>query len=538
MNHASLEAIAGRLEAALGMCGIMRAGIIFVFAGLLAGTAKAQTARVAAFYPESRAAFSAALDLPPPAASVGDSLRQSQFALLEDGRSTASASALSTIRASGRLLYLVIAVDMSGSMRGRPAQHIRKALSSLSVRLGPTVAVTILSFAGDTKVEFAAQAKPSAFANAVQSITPRGKTTALFDALLHAMDVFGPRDSQKFRRVLLLSDGKDESSKASFDDVVSRATARHVPVDAIVVNSMADHAFEDVLAAISYSTGGRYAHPSADGIAESLNGYIDALEKTPVVRFTRAYVSPTETTAIAAIQFQRPGRPPVRFELGEEIAKSLPVGASVLVTEKAFTARIGIAVWLTAGVGAALILLFWRRRANQRTRESAIPRAMTPPSDERLKREPSTTRPPRGGIGRRQRTLVERPVFPFSPPGPGLPFAFLIGMDTTHNGRRFPVQKSKFTIGPDPRNDLRIENQPGAEAQHALIVYESGGLFLYNQSSRNGTFVNEHKVTEGAWNLRPGDEIRIGDARFRVAMASSMITGEQKAKGGSVGRSL
>jgi pSer/pThr/pTyr-binding forkhead associated (FHA) protein len=45
---------------------------------------------------------------------------------------------------------------------------------------------------------------------------------------------------------------------------------------------------------------------------------------------------------------------------------------------------------------------------------------------------------------------------------------------------------------------------------HAYLRYEKGWLFIFDKESRNGTFVNDKRVTDTGIALLGGDHIRVG----------------------------
>jgi pSer/pThr/pTyr-binding forkhead associated (FHA) protein len=67
---------------------------------------------------------------------------------------------------------------------------------------------------------------------------------------------------------------------------------------------------------------------------------------------------------------------------------------------------------------------------------------------------------------------------------------------------------------------LRISEDDSVSGEHAYLRYEKGGLFLFDQGSRNGTFLNEQRVTGTPFMVRHGDRIRLGESLFEVAGAS------------------
>jgi cytochrome P450 / NADPH-cytochrome P450 reductase len=82
------------------------------------------------------------------------------------------------------------------------------------------------------------------------------------------------------------------------------------------------------------------------------------------------------------------------------------------------------------------------------------------------------------------------------------------GPDT---GRARPAQTLR--IGRAPDNDI-VVSDPGVSQHHAELRPEAGAYRLVDLGSRNGTFVNEQRVT--AARLSEGDLVGIGSATFRL----------------------
>jgi pSer/pThr/pTyr-binding forkhead associated (FHA) protein len=88
-------------------------------------------------------------------------------------------------------------------------------------------------------------------------------------------------------------------------------------------------------------------------------------------------------------------------------------------------------------------------------------------------------------------------------------------------GQQYPVDKSEYRLGRSADNDLRAAADDSVSSEHARLRYENGGLFLYDQDSTNGTFLNDQRVTRTPVMVRPGDRIRLGESVFEVGGASA-----------------
>ncbi len=81
-------------------------------------------------------------------------------------------------------------------------------------------------------------------------------------------------------------------------------------------------------------------------------------------------------------------------------------------------------------------------------------------------------------------------------------------------GRKvFSLPTDAVTAGRANDAGIRLEGDGGISRLHALFERLEGGWRLSDLGSRNGTFVNDHRIAAPVA-LRPGDEIQIGAWRL------------------------
>ncbi|MCB0308120.1 MAG: FHA domain-containing protein [Bdellovibrionales bacterium] len=90
----------------------------------------------------------------------------------------------------------------------------------------------------------------------------------------------------------------------------------------------------------------------------------------------------------------------------------------------------------------------------------------------------------------------------------------LVGLSGSVKGREFVLIADEIRIGRTEENDIIIPEKP-VSRHHATLFVQDTGLLLQDMNSKNGTFVNQQKVTKLAINLN--DVLKIGDSRFKVA---------------------
>src|SRR5437899_9789497 len=69
------------------------------------------------------------------------------------------------------------------------------------------------------------------------------------------------------------------------------------------------------------------------------------------------------------------------------------------------------------------------------------------------------------------------------------------------------------TIGRMPDNDIAILDGSVSRRHCAIVVHSSHVCEVHDTASKNGTFVNGHRITAPT-QLRPGDELRLCDRRL------------------------
>jgi pSer/pThr/pTyr-binding forkhead associated (FHA) protein len=97
----------------------------------------------------------------------------------------------------------------------------------------------------------------------------------------------------------------------------------------------------------------------------------------------------------------------------------------------------------------------------------------------------------------------------------------LIVLAGAKEGLEIPLRKDKFLIGRAKECALRA----GSEAisrRHCAIIHRESGYTVRDLGSRNGTHVNDEKITSEV-PLKVGDELRVGPLKFRVEERQSSV---------------
>lgn len=84
--------------------------------------------------------------------------------------------------------------------------------------------------------------------------------------------------------------------------------------------------------------------------------------------------------------------------------------------------------------------------------------------------------------------------------------------------RTIPVGGGPFTVGRDAENSLCIPN-PTVSSRHAELRVEAGRIVIRDLESRNGTFLNGHRLQEPTA-ASEGDVVQFGTAVFKLMCGS------------------
>ena len=82
-------------------------------------------------------------------------------------------------------------------------------------------------------------------------------------------------------------------------------------------------------------------------------------------------------------------------------------------------------------------------------------------------------------------------------------------------GEEVPVDSMPVSIGRGGQNEIPLDGDEFASAQHARFESRRDGLWVEDIGSTNGTFVNGARVTTPR-RLSKGDVVRVGQTDFRV----------------------
>jgi len=172
------------------------------------------------------------LALPPQMVDGGTTPK---FRLVENGVVRTVTSAEPEDGTGAGSIDVVLVLDTSGSMRGKPLEHAQAAAREFVSALGFDDRVAIVAIGAKPRVVQEFTSDRAALELAIGSLTAGGDT-ALYDSLTRAASQFSASSAGQ-RYVVLLSDGGDTVSSASLDDAVDKIAGAEAPVYAVALSS-------------------------------------------------------------------------------------------------------------------------------------------------------------------------------------------------------------------------------------------------------------------------------------------------------------
>lgn len=157
------------------------------------------------------------------------------FSIRENGEAVKVVSAISPEKSAAEPSYVVLAIDSSGSMKGRPIEDARAAAQRFIAELPQGAEVALVSFSDGAKLVTNFTSDRTAVRDAIAGLNASGET-ALYDALVTAAGTLRVVPGDR-KSIVLLSDGGDTVSRVKFSDAMDIVAKSKAPVYAVALKS-------------------------------------------------------------------------------------------------------------------------------------------------------------------------------------------------------------------------------------------------------------------------------------------------------------
>ncbi len=433
---------------------------------------------------------------------------------------------------------VVVAVDTSRSLDQATLAAMGETASAALGELPAETVVGVLAF--DDAPRWVLRAgSPAEASAALGSLAPAGNFTLLDDALFTAAREIAPGGV-----VLLLTDGRDENSATTVEDVARACEARGVRLVGVGAGKRLD---ERRMRRLALLTGGSYVGPLASAKPAAVGAALVAAASTPP---EGAVEKPTEAGADAPAAGDADAAPPQPAAAEAPASGNVPVAlrspnsSPATARDTAAAADAGtpadspVARWWWLVLPLALVAVavpvtvIARRRAAGRTTvckrcgtevpagEEDCPKCAAADSElalqERLRNRDLTRLEDTSELRLDQVNEVVTGVIDLDAIEKTRVIAdqsMLMIREPGESQRSFLLRSDgAFAVGRDPRTNTLTMRDPALSARHFKVVPDNGYYYVVDLDSTNGTYLNRRRVR--AAKLSSGDVIMAGQVEL------------------------
>ena len=373
------------------------------------------------------------------------------------------ANGISNYPANGQSTALLFLVDVSDPRRKNTVQHKNvRAVTKMLASLKPHHKVGVAVFDSDIRIISNIGTDVAATQKAVAGIKAGGQSTEFYKSTIAAIELLQKTDATR-KGLIIMSDGKDEDRVYRHEDALKAAKKAGVVILGMgYLEKPADSPYLQTLKRLADETHGLYFNATDEkNIADLIQQPATFVEKGGRVTFDPdLFIGKQEITIILGTKDNQ------RTELKTFV--NLPDNRTKQQCALDFTKQFWpYILGTTAGLIAMLIWLrrLWKRRKLRISK-----------------------------FGGGNASLEE-----------------LNGSGTRHK-----LTKTAVRIGRNSDNDVCLANDSISSHHAEINRRREGGFYIVDLSSRNGTYVNDIKVTQTE--LHDNDLIEIGEVRLRFSI--------------------
>ncbi len=386
-------------------------------------------------------------------------------------------------------LHVVIAIDSSKSIDGKFLEKIKAEAGNFINAASSTDRIAIVRFNDTVRLLNNFTSRRLELRNNINSVERHGKNTRLCDAVYDSIELLD-RVKGGRKGVIVFTDGKDEGSNLTYEDIIKFSQDKGIPVYFISNNSKTSRH----LGRIAKLTGGKYFCVSQKDIACTYHSVISSIKSVYEIRYQSIL---RRDNAKHQLEVR------LRYgDLKDRDTSEFTVKRGLL----RFDFPDGLYVIASALVIAVIVVLFVL--VVHFFKKSRPPR----------KKDNNEYNPVYSGYTSQVKAedLIREDAYIDEAPAeiPDVLYSqvWLHQKDGREAGKKISVIKNEITIGTSEENPVIIEDR-FASNKHARIRRMQGGYYLFDLISETGTYLNSKKILRPRL-LHDWDEIRLGNTSF------------------------
>lgn len=430
-----------------------------------------------------------------------------------------TALAAGSVVAEEATVPVVVAVDTSRSLSGVELGRVAGRAGEVLRALPAGTPAGLLAFDDEPRWIVEPGATPADVAGRLSQLAPSGSFTLLHDALFAAAKALPDGGV-----VLLFTDGRDENSATTVEDIARRSDEQGVRILPVGVGRAIE---EKALRRLALLTGGSYLGPLAG---------VDAAAIDAAVGEARRGVEGDGEDREAA---QRAAAPPPAVAAESTSPASPPPPAPPVVVERRDGIPQGwfLAAAVAAVVAAAAAVVLARRRPPPFASTASCPTCgagLPLGSDECpacAERELHAQLAGRDAVPAAEAREVtgDTVVFERMDPEEALEktrvlteLSVLLVRERGEEARAFLLAPGRaFAVGRTKQGNTLALPDPALSAHHFKVVPDGGRFYFVDLDTTNGSWVNGDRVR--ARELKSGDVIRAGQVEFELKVRTGPL---------------
>jgi len=395
------------------------------------------------------------------------------------------------ISSTAERLHLVFAIDSSKSINAKFIEKIKHDAKGIVSSACDNDRIALYRFNDRVVMLNSFSSNRGELLKGIKSIQRHGTRTTLYDAIYDSIELLSSVKSVR-RGVVVFTDGKDEGSSISSDDVIKFSRDAGVPVYFITSAPLKDRR---QISRIAKLTGGVLIPDGCRGVTGLYRTILSRIRNIYEINYMSIVKrdSSKHNLEVRLKYGELRDRDTAEFSTEKQLFRlDFPDGSYIIISIMV----LGLLIVLFI-----LLIVFFRR---SRERYSRINREDEPGTGYGFAADI-----PAG-------SLLEDGHFDGEAPRevPDIMYSkvWLHQKEGRNIGRKIEILKPEVTIGSGGENAVHVEDT-GVSNRHARIRRVEGGYYLYDLISDRGTFLNGRKLLRPRL-LHDWDEIRVGGSSF------------------------
>lgn len=408
------------------------------------------------------------------------------FSIFEDGVAIKNKIYVQKETGEKNLLYLVLSIDSSKSISNKDLSKIKLSADDIVNSVGPKDKIAIYHFDDDVMFlhDFTRDIKD--LKKSINAIKRHGKKTLLYNSIHDSLVLF-EKINQINKKIIVFTDGKDEGSSITDNDIIQLARSAEIPIYFICFK---DSNNIRTMARISKLTGGKLIYSKK---YEDISGMYDTILSVMRSRYDIYYMT----------GLKRDGR---NHELGIELKLGElndTDSKSMRLPDRSFAdyfsldnnvVYIVIILILLIVIILIILLFIIREKRLLSERNNYSDSIIT----EKISRDGAT---PDADTNAGMALYTDNELNRSS--------AWLLQKNGAEMGKKFKITSREISIGRSAENSILL-NDEMVSPKHVKIVCKEGVYHILDLISENGTYLNGKKLLRPK-ELHDWDELKIGN---------------------------